>query len=312
MHPTEIMVASKDMPPRVEGFVSTFIKNQFRTTLPIITRKDANMNGKVAIITGSNTGIGLESSKQLLDLGLSRLIMAVRSTERGEIIASKLRLAHPTSIIDVWYLDMLSYQSVHNFVQRCDSELNQIDTVILNAGVSPYKFMKSESTGHEEGIQVNYLSTVLLTILLVPVLKTKSQKDSPGRITISTSILANLSKFPNRNKRPLLSSFDDTKVNPWDGNERYMVSKLLGQLFLVKLADYVNPDDVIINMVEPGFVKGTELLRNLPFVLNCFIALFKIVSARTVQKGAVTYTDAVVAKGKDSHGCLLVNCEVAP
>jgi len=306
------MVASKDMPPRTGSFFSLFIKNQYRTTLPIITRKEADMQGKVAIITGSNTGLGLESSKQLLDLGLSRLIMAVRSTERGEAVASKLRLAHPTAVVDVWELDMLSYQSVQKFAQRCDSELKQIDTVVLNAGISPHKFGKAESTGHEEAIQVNFLSTVLLTILLVPVLKSKLQKTGPPHITISTSILATLSKFPNRNERPLLSSFDDTEITPWDAHDRYPVSKLLSQLLLVKLAGYVNPDDVIINMVEPGFVKGTELMRNLPFLLNCLMALIKAVSARTMQKAAVTYTDAAVVKGKESQGCILVNCEIAP
>jgi len=306
------MVASKDMPPRTEGFGSLFIKNQYRTTLPVITRNEADITGRTAIITGSNTGLGLESSKQLLDLGLSHLIMGVRSLERGETVASTLRIAHPSATIDVWSLDMQSYHSVQNFVRRCDSELRRIDTVILNAGVSPNKFKKVDQTGHEEGFQVNYLSTALLLILFIPVLKNKSPESSPAHITVSTSILSNLAKFPNRNKTPLLPSFDDTKVTPWDGNERYMVSKLFSQLFIVKLAEHINPSDVIVNMVEPGFVKGTELMRDLPLLLNCFMALFKAASARTVQKGAVTYTDAAVVKGKETHGCMLVNCEIAP
>jgi len=306
------MVASKDMPPRTEGFGSTFFKNQFRTTIPIPTRKEADVTGKVAIVTGANSGLGLESSKQLLALGLSRLTIAVRSPSRGEAAASKLRLAYPKAAIDVWALDMESYQSVQDFVRRCDSHLSQIDIVILNAGGMAFKFRKAPN-GHEQAVQVNYLSTVLLVLLLVPILKAKSSASAtPPHITVVSSIMGHLAKWTKRNAKPLLPSFDDEKIPYSEYQERYGVSKQLGQLFLVKLTDYVKADDVIINMVDPGLTKGTRLAASLPIYLKPLYAVFLGVAARPVNRGAATYIDAAVIQGKESHGCFLLNCGIAP
>jgi len=79
------------------------------------------LKGKVAIITGSNSGLGFESSRQLLTLGLSHLVLAVRSIEKGKAAASKLSLANPEATIDVWALDMESYDSIQAFVRKCDT-----------------------------------------------------------------------------------------------------------------------------------------------------------------------------------------------
>jgi NAD(P)-dependent dehydrogenase (short-subunit alcohol dehydrogenase family) len=309
------MVTSKDMGPRTESFGSMFVKNQFHTKIPIPTRKEADVGGKVAIVTGANSGLGLECCKQLLSLGLSRLIMAVRSLERGNAAAAALRQAHPKANIDVWSLDMESYQSVEDFVRQCESQLSQVDIVILNAGLFPAKFAKVASSGHEVAVQVNYLSTALLVLLLVPMLKqlkvkSKLSMSAPPHITVVTSVTATLAKIANRRARPFLASFDDPKF--WDGTERYGSSKLLGQLFLVKLADCVKSSDVIINMVDPGAVKGTKLGSKMPAVLRAIGAALAAVVARPVSRGAATYIDAAVIKGQETHGSFLINCEIAP
>ncbi|KAK7429597.1 hypothetical protein QQZ08_003792 [Neonectria magnoliae] len=108
---------------------------------------------------------------------------------------------------------------------------------------------------HEKTMQVNYPSTVLLVMPLLPVLKAKASTGAPARITVVDSMMSEFAKFANRDKRPLLGSFDDTKVTPWDPSERYNVTKLLGQMFLSRLADEIAPEDAIINMVESGLVK---------------------------------------------------------
>ncbi|OBT63568.1 hypothetical protein VE03_07045 [Pseudogymnoascus sp. 23342-1-I1] len=307
------MVASKDMPPLSDGIGKIFWNNQFKIKIELPTpSKYPSLKGKVAIITGSNTGLGFESAKQLLTLGLSHLIVAVRSTGKGKDAASKLTLFNPSATISVWPLDMESYASVRAFVRKCDTELSRIDYTILNSGISPLPFSTTQSTGHETTIQVNHISTSLLAILLLPILKAKSTRDNPARLTVVNSLTAHLCKFPNRSQRPLLPSFDDTKITPWDSQERYGVSKLLAQLFLVKLAEHIKPEDVVINMVDPGLTKGTGLARDAKGVMYIAARAFFGIAGRPVDRGAATYVDALLGHGKESHGCFLMNTEISP
>ncbi|KAK7423134.1 hypothetical protein QQX98_001210 [Neonectria punicea] len=305
------MASSKDMPPVTAGPVSMFLKNQFFTTLPR-TPKATQLHGHTALVTGPSSGLGLESARQLLALGLSHLVIAVRSPERGNAAAAALRAANPGARVDVWALEMESYASVRALVQRCATELARIDMAVLNAGVAEVEFCLVASTGHEKTMQVNYLSTVLLVVLLLPVLKAKASTGAPARITVVNSMMSEFAKFANRDKRPLLGSFDDTKVTPWDPSERYNVTKLLGQMFLSRLADEIAPEDAIINMVEPGLVKGTGLFSNLHGIAGVVFGLIKSASARTAEEGALTYIDAVAVKGKKSHGSFIVNCKIHP
>lgn len=305
-------VPSKDMPPLPENFFPVFIKNQFRTTIPLPTKgKYPNVKGQCAIITGSNTGLGYEASSQLLSLGLSHLVMGVRSLSRGNAAASKLRAVNPSAKVDVWELDMESYDSIQTFVRKCNDDLPRIDMVILNAGMGAMKFNLVPATGHEKTVQVNHFSTVLLTMLLVPVLTKKSKSNGAPRppvLTVVNSATAHLCKLPNKDSRPFLASFDDP--SKFDANERYGASKLLCQLFIVKLADLVDPQDVIINMVDPGLTKGTSLMRELPGFIQVLFKLFLAIVGRPLNRAAATYVDAVLGHGKESHGCFLMNEEV--
>jgi NAD(P)-dependent dehydrogenase (short-subunit alcohol dehydrogenase family) len=307
------MVASKDMPPLPKNFGKVFWNNQFKVKIELPTpSKFPSLKGKVAIVTGTNSGLGFESARQLLTLGLSHLVVAVRSIGKGKDAASKLSLANPAATIDVWALDMESYDSIQTFVRKCDTELSRIDYTILNAGISPIAFGTTRSTGHETAIQVNHISTILLTILLLPILKAKSIRDNPARLTVVNSVTAHLCKFLNRNQRPLLPSFDDTKITPWDAVERYGVSKLLPQLFLVELTEHVKSDDVVINMVDPGLTKGTGLARDAKGALLVTSKVFFAIAGRPVDRGAATYVDALLGHGKESHGCFLMNTKISP
>lgn len=302
------MALSKDLAP-LGNFGPIFFNNQFRVKIEILQRSKV-LEGKVAIITGANSGLGFAASKQLLNLGLSRLILAVRSRPKGEEAASQLKRQYPNAAIDVWHLDMELYDSIVGFASKCDTTLPRLDMVILNAGVSQVNFTASKSTGHETTVQVNHLGTSLLAVLLLPVLKRKSDGKNPGRITVVNSIMAHLSKFTNRNERPLFSALDDP--SKWDGADRYGISKLLNQLFLVKLTDQVSPDNVIINMVDPGLTKDTDLFRSAKGVTGFLGKALTGLAGRPVESGAATYVHAVLTRGKESHGCFLMNAEIAP
>ncbi|KIW21663.1 hypothetical protein PV08_02243 [Exophiala spinifera] len=305
------VVPSKDMAPLPKNFAPVFFRNQFCTTIELPTKqKYPNVAGQVAIITGSNGGIGFDAAQQLLSLGLSHLIMGVRSLSRGNEAASKLKAAHPSAKIDVWQLDMESYESIQAFARKCNETLSRIDIAILNAGIGPLTYQTVRSTGHELTLQVNHLGTVFLSILLLPILKIKSPGMTPPHLTIVNSVTAHLVKFPNRRQRPLLASFDNPKTfNP---QEQYGVSKLISQLFLVKLAELVDPNDVIINMVDPGLVKGTGLARDTKGMQAVAAKMFFGIAGRPVARGAATYVHAVLGHDKDSHGCFLMNSKIAP
>lgn len=303
---------SKEMDPLPSNFLPVFIRNQFRTNIELPTKENSpKVQKKCAIITGSNTGLGLESSRQLLSLGLSHLIMAVRSVEKGELAASKLR-EKSAAKIEVWQLNMESYSSIQKFTRRCEQELARIDFVILNAGISPLNFEVSKETGHEKTVQVNHLGTSLLATLLIPILKSKPIENGVPCITVINSVMAHLCSFPNRHNRPVLTTFDDRSIVPWNPMERYGVSKLLSQLFIIKLAEKVSPDDVVINMADPGLTKGTGLGRDAKGIVAVVMKAFNPACARPLEKGAATYVDAILRHGKESHGCFLMNCTNAP
>ena len=302
------MALSKDMQPLSSSFFpNIFFKNQFRTK-PTWPPKETDLTGKVAIVTGANQGLGLEASDQLLSFRLSRLIIAVRSVAKGEAAADDLRAKYPKATIDVFQLDKSSYDSIQGFVAQVE-QLERLDIVILNAGVRKMKLELVPSTGHEETIQINYISTALLCILLLPILKRKSA-EGPGRISIVSSGLAFQAQFRNRMASPLLASFDD--ASNFDALDRYNTSKLLGMMFLYKLVDYVSADDVVVNVVDPGFVKGTSLTRDLSFLQSAIMTPWKHIAARSLNIGASTYIDAAVVKGKESHGCYIMSWNISP
>ena len=159
---------------------------------------EVSMVGETVMITGANSGIGLACAHVLAKLRPTRIIFACRSIKKGEDAATPIREAYPSVMIEVWELDMLSYPSIRAFAQRC-ATLDRLDRAILNAGVSPGFVSKQSETGHEETIQVNYLSTALLSILLLPILQAKREKSRPGRLTIVGSGTGLMGNFENRN-----------------------------------------------------------------------------------------------------------------
>jgi NAD(P)-dependent dehydrogenase (short-subunit alcohol dehydrogenase family) len=272
-----------------------------------------SLSGQTALITGSNTGIGLTSAHALLKLGLSHLIMGVRSIEKGNTAAQPLRSAFPSAKISVYPLDMLSYPSIQSFVTKCAS-VPRLDIAILNAGMTKNDAIINPSTAHEEVFQVNYLSTALLSILLLPLLKSTT-RPSPSRLTLVSSGLALTSAFPNRNATPLLPSFDDPKSPGWKGlnaaGERYMATKTLVLMLTLQLSSLVSADNVIVNTVDPGFTSGTSLNRATAAAQQVMVKIMHKVFARTPERAALTYVDAAVVRGRESHGCFLMDWEVS-
>ncbi|KAJ5228072.1 hypothetical protein N7489_008780 [Penicillium chrysogenum] len=126
---------------------------KFDLTVKPVTVQGASLAGKTALVTRFNTGVGRETSRQLLDLGLSKLILAVRSEERGQTAKKKLSAGQNLSnvSIEVWELDRSDYDSVVAFAERTKS-LSRLNIVVLNIGIANATRVFNPKTGHDEMI----------------------------------------------------------------------------------------------------------------------------------------------------------------
>ncbi|KAK7756578.1 hypothetical protein SLS62_001415 [Diatrype stigma] len=288
--------------PDKEASFSSFYYRQFFVTPSALSPDDVDLRGRTAIVTGSNSGLGLECSRQLLDLGLSKLIITVRNEAKGDTAKADLSRGRnlAAGTIQVWKLDLNSYESITAFVERAKRSLEHLDIVVLNAGISSERFTLNPDTGHEEILQVNYLSNALLAILLLPVLKSRRSTPSPGHLVLVSSDTACWANFENeRNARPFLSALDNRK---FDRGNQYYTAKLLGQLFVAELARHVSANVAIVTAATPGLCYGTELTRGGPAVIAPIYRLFVRIVGRPAAVGARVITYAAVKPGQEGHG----------
>lgn len=208
----------------------------------------------------------------------------------------------------------MSYDSVRAFADRARG-LERLDIVILNAGILPAAQTINPQTGHDEGVQVNYLSKCLLLVLLLDVIAkkiTKPPESQPARITITSSDGAAWTKFRERNERPLLSSLD--RPQGWDALDRQFLSKLLGQFFVARLAAVVPPSVAVVNMAKPGMVHDSNMSRDTKDSLLSSLVVEPI-RRRMGYTSAVAarfITDAAVNHGPESHGRYLSEQRIKP
>ncbi|KAI1378737.1 NAD(P)-binding protein [Hypoxylon crocopeplum] len=306
------MAATFDVSPEKEGSILNYLYRQLTHTPAEVS--DVDLSGKTAIVTGSNVGVGLECGRQLLHLGLTKLILAVRNVSKGQTAADELSKGQSPKqgSIEVWELDYSSYDSICSFVERTKG-LERLDIVILNAGIMTTAMRLNPNTGHEETIQTNYLSTALLAILLLPVMKTKrlTTPQQPGRITITSSDAAAWAKLNEKDENPLLPSFD--RPGKVDMTNRTFVSKLLGQMFLVELAKRVPSSVAVINAATPMMVYDSEISRDTARSLPGKIAeVFRRRIGYTAAVGARMVVDAAVRHGEETHGQYLGLHKVKP
>ncbi|KAL6895132.1 NAD(P)-binding protein [Trichoderma evansii] len=306
------MAPQFDITPEKRASQLAFFQRQLFRVPPKWTKKDVDLRGKTAIITGSNTGLGFECAGQLLDLGLSKLILAVRSESKGEE-AKKLLLVDRDPLklpaIEVWKLDLSSYDSITAFAERAKS-LERLDITINNAALMKKTFEKNLSTGHEEIFQVNYLGQALFTLLLLPVIKEKNLPEQPGLLVLVSSDTAAWAAFKAKNSDSLFDGLDNPKL--FDGRDQYSTSKLLGQLFLTELVKRVPPSVAIINAPNPGLCKSS-LNHDYDSVFDrVFIFMLHLLLGRDGSVGARAFTDAAVKQGTESHGQYLEDGKVQP
>jgi NAD(P)-dependent dehydrogenase (short-subunit alcohol dehydrogenase family) len=220
------------------------VKNDNWTTEDI-----KNVEDKIAVVTGANSGLGKETARVLAQKGV-QVILAVRSTDRGEEAALDIRKEFPKSSVEVMKLDLSSLESVKSFAKEFSGRYQHLNFLINNAGVMVPPYTKTED-GFELQFGTNHLAHFALTGLLLPLLE--STKDS--RI-VNISSIAHLSGDVN---------FDDLawETRKYDAPKAYADSKIANLYFTYELARKLKKSDIKVLAAHPGWTI-TNLQKNWP------------------------------------------------
>ncbi|PYH95596.1 dehydrogenase [Aspergillus ellipticus CBS 707.79] len=253
---------------------------------------DIRLDGKTAIITGGNVGLGLEAAKQLAAHGLSRVILGVRTVAKGEAAREDVLRESPACDVQVWQLDLEDFESMKAFAERAET-LDRLDIVILSAGLKFTEFIKAR-TGHEMHVQVNHLGTSLLSLLLLgPLQKTAKLTGTPSRLTIVTSEMHFWTPFKEKSAANILARMDEPD-SFGEGATRYSSSKLLNLLWLRELSSKAGPD-VTTNGVNPGLCLSSFHRSDDTFAQRMANKLL----AWTSEQGGHCLVDAAVRHPED-------------
>ncbi len=273
---------------------------------------EKDFSGETVIVTGANIGLGLEAARHFVRLNASKVILAVRSAEKGEAAKKDIEsTTKRTGVVEVWPLDLSSYASVKAFAAKA-RELPRLDAVVENAGVANNKFSIAED--NESTITVNVISTFLLALLLLPTLrKTGKEFSISPRLTIVTSEVHGWTQLPERKTANIFDTLNDEKTANLP--ERYPASKLLEVFGVRELAPLITKSspsgepDVILSMVNPGLCHSS-LSRNAEGIRGWFLEFLKLTLARSTEVGSRTLVHGV-SVGREAHGKYLSDSRVA-
>lgn len=246
-----------------------------------------SQNGRVAIVTGANSGIGFETAKQLAGEG-AQVILACRSEERGLSAVERIQLADPSANVHFMRLDLADLVQVESFAQEFASRFDRLDLLINNAGVM-FPPLTRTAQGHELQFGVNHLAHFALTGHLIPKLAA-----TPGsRVVTVSSLMHRLGSI----------RFDDLDFvsrtyRTWPS---YSQSKLANLLFAKELQRRLDVAGLDIQSLaaHPGWTH-TELQRHSGFIEACTRVL-----AMSPEQGALPTLRAACdldARGGEYYG----------
>jgi NAD(P)-dependent dehydrogenase (short-subunit alcohol dehydrogenase family) len=200
------------------------------------------MAGKTCIVTGANSGIGLETTIGLAKLGAT-VVMTSRNQAKGEAALAEVKNRSVSGRVELMFVDFASLASIRGFVEEFQSEHDRLDVLVNNAG--GINTGRSETLdGFETTFGVNHLGYFLLTNLLLDSLKASA----PSRI-VSVSSRAHL--------RQKGMNFDDlNSEKSFSAMGSYGQSKLANVLFTYELARRLEGTGVTANCHHPGVVRS--------------------------------------------------------
>ena len=201
----------------------------------------------MVLVTGATSGLGRELAIRLGARG-DHVIVHGRNEERGAEVVSAINAAGPGSA-RFYRADFASFAQVRAFAETLLADYERLDVLINNAGFgsAPDERWVTED-GHEYRFQVNYLSTFLLTHMLMP----RLLASTPARIV-------NVSSGA---QTPI--DFDDVMIERnFSGRRAYAQSKLAQILFTHDLADQLEGTGIVVGSLHPATYMPTGMVRRL-------------------------------------------------
>ncbi|KAK8133291.1 hypothetical protein PG999_001464 [Apiospora kogelbergensis] len=268
-----------------------------------------SFSGKTIIITGANRGLGLEAALKIVALDASRVVLGVRDCVEGERSKNTIeQLTGRKGVMEVWKLDLESYESIQDFSHRA-SCLDRLDIVVLNAGVLMYKHTESPY-GWEESLQINVLSTALLALLLLPVLKKTSQLSSengqrPVLQFVSSGTYKHVVVADEDRHADNLLGYYSSRARDFDGNKQYALSKLFITYVMQTLASIERAggeeDMVHVLAVCPGVCKSGLMRNSVGWRMWMIKTVASMTIMRTAEQGSRTLVSGT-SLGEEAHG----------
>lgn len=239
-----------------------------------------NLSGKTILITGANSGLGLEAATILGSKG-AEVIMAVRNLKKGEEALAKIKGLYPKAKVELMQLDLSDFDSIRNFANKFHARYKTLDVLMNNAGVMNPVKRELTKQGFEIQFGTNHLGHFLLTGLLLDVLK-----NTPGsRVVTQSSIM---------HKIKADIHFDDLNWEKrYDKVEAYSQSKLANLLFTYQLNNLLkaNKANVIAVASHPGYTD-----TNLQNTSGLMVSIMNKLIAQRVDMGTLPILRAATEK----------------
>lgn len=209
--------------------------------------KGISLTGKIAIVTGGNTGIGLETTKTLAAAGAT-VIVPARDTEKAR------KNLEGIANVELETMDLMDPVSIDLFAHKFLSSGRPLHLLINNAGIM-WVPLRRDSRGIESQLATNYLAQFHLTARLWPALK----RSNGARVVNVSSLGHQMAPF----------NFDDPNFlhREYETLQAYGQSKTASNLFSMELDNIGKPFHIRAYSLHPGSINGTELGREAPLEL---------------------------------------------